>query len=365
MKKRNLHVRMISLLMYIFVLGSTIYTCRGTQLPVPTAETVMNGAWAKQVENYFGENIGFHDTLFRLKSRFDLLMGEKMIRNVYVSDEMLLEKLLPEETDAESAAAPVNAFYESSGIPTYFILVPSASEIYESRLPANAVQQEQESLIRQIYGATVSGVRCVDTCSILSSLSEEYIYYRTDTHWTSGGAYYVYQSAIQKMGFTAVPYNRYVISHLSTEFCGNLYRQTLYQSVKPDVLDCYIYENGGSITQIEAYYADGTSEDRGTSLYWEEALETQDMYRFYLGKPCQKLVIRTDLNNGKKLLLYKDDFADCMIPFLLQHYSEICVVNLEQTGADFGAIAAPDDYTQALFLCSMSEWQTLFGGISD
>ena len=136
------------------------------------------------------------------------------------------------------------------------------------------------------------------------------------------------------MGFTPVSYQKYVISHLSTDFRGDLYQKTLYDEIKPDVLDCYTYENGSEITGIQVRYQDSTLERR-SELYDKSALESDNMYRFYLGEPCETLIIRTNLDNGKKLLLYKDDFGDCMIPFLIQHYSEICVVILSRPGAAF------------------------------
>ena len=59
-------------------------------------------------------------------------------------------------------------------------------------------------------------------------------------------------------------------------------------------------------------------------------------------------MIRTNLNNQKKLLLFKDDYADCMVPFLLQHYSEICILDVTQM--EHG-LADVSDYTQVLILC--------------
>ena len=80
------------------------------------------------------------------------------------------------------------------------------------------------------------------------------------------------------------------------------------------------------------------------------------MYEFYLGKPCAMLHIRTNLENDRRLLVYKDNFADCMIPFLLQHYSEICIVDLEDSANTAERLADPSEFTQVLFLCSMENW---------
>ena len=363
MQENREHRRMVLVVVviYLIMLAGTAKAFVPSAFPKPTVKTVFNGVWALQLESYLQEHLGFHDVLFQLKSRTDLLVGEKMIHGVYVTDERLLEKLLAEDVpSAAEAAAPVNTFYTETGLPTCFVLVPSASEIYETTLPANAVNAEQSTRIQQIYSEMQSGIRCVDAYNVLSSMKEDYIYYRTDTHWTNYGAYYVYQSAIQKMGFTPVPYQRYVISHLSTEFRGDLYARTLYDGVKADVLDLYSMEDGAEITEVLAYNGDSVPQDRSTMLYNESALESKDMYRFYLGNPAERLIIRTNLDNGKKLLLFKDGFADCMVPFLLQHYSEICVVDLELVGEDYLTMADPSEYTQALFLCSMSSWDDLW-----
>lgn len=361
MKENRLHRWVVLVIagVYLLLLGGTVRAFRQEAFPKPSLYTLMNGVWAQQLEDYLSEHIGFHDTLFRVKSQADQLLGEKMIRGVYVTDEMLLEKVTANSAlSPEDLAAPVNRFYETTQMPTFLVLVPSASEIYKTQLPANAPNADQKNRIQAVYAATTTGVRSVDTCNVLSSLKSNYIFYRTDSRWTSFGAYYVYQSVIQKMGFSFLPYDRYVISHLSTDFKGDLYERTLYEGVRADVLDCYTLEGGARITGVTAWYPDGSSEDRGRSLYSMAALETADMYRFYLGTPCERLVIRTNLDNGKKLLLFQDDYGDCMVPFLMQHYSEICIVNLGMT-QELPAEVKPEEYTQALFLCSMKNWESL------
>lgn len=360
MKENRMHRWMVLVTagVYLLILGGTLRAFRAEDFPKPSLYSLVNGEWAQELETYLGEHIGFHDALFRVKSQADQLLGEKMIRGVYVSDEMLLEKTASEEKlSPELLADPVNRFYEETQLPTLLVLVPSAAEIYKEQLPANAPNADQKGRIQSVYAATMTGVRTVDACNVLSSLKNNYIYYRTDSRWTSFGAYYVYQSAIQKMGFSSLPYDRYVISHLSTDFRGDLYEQTLYEGVRADVLDCYTLEGGAKVTGVTAWYPDGTSEER-RSLYSMAALESGDMYRFYLGAPCERLVIRTNLDNGKKLLVFQDDYGDCMIPFLLQHYSEICIVNLNRTQTMLKDIE-PEAYTQALFLCSMRNWERI------
>lgn len=341
-------------LVYAVIFIQTVRDFDKTEFPEFSWSSFFHGDWGEELEVYLRDHIGFHDSLFRIRNQSDLLIGEKMIQDVYITKQGLMEKLT---SDTEPDAALVNTCYQNASVPVYFILVPTAAGIYESQLPANAPTFDQESFIKNVYTKTESGIRCIDTYHVLRSLKENYIYYRTDSHWTSYGAYYVYQSAIQKMGFTPVPYHRYVISHLDTDFRGDLYQKTLYDTVKPDILDRYYCETGAEITEILAYDQDGSEQVREL-LHDESVLhaEDADLYRYYMGEPCEKLVIRTNLENHKKLLLYKDDFADCMIPFLIQHYSEICVTDLKQADLKF---TEDPEYTQILFLCSVKTWQEL------
>ena len=73
-----------------------------------------------------------------------------------------------------------------------------------------------------------------------------------------------------------------------------------------------------------------------------------------------RLAMNYSVESIPTLLLFKDDFADCMIPFLMQHYSEICVIDLTKTGSRYQDIVDPSDYTQALFLCSLKNWDAMW-----
>ena len=279
---------------YAVMMIHTVYEAEN----FPTIRNLFSSDWSDSVESWLKQNLGFHDVLFQLKSRTDLMIGEKVIQGIYITDERLIEK---QSSDEALNISLVNDFYQIYGLPTYLILVPSASEIYEESLPANAISVNQKNMIKAAYADTETGIRCVDAYHILMSLKDSYIYYRTDSHWTSCGAYYVYQSAIQKMGFTPVSYQNYVISHLSTDFRGDLYQKTLYDKVKSDVLDCYTYEKGSKITDVQMTYQDGTIKRR-SDIYDRNALESDAMYQFYMGEPCQKMIIKTNLYNDKRRL---------------------------------------------------------------
>jgi hypothetical protein len=102
-----------------------------------------------------------------------------------------------------------------------------------------------------------SSIRKIDSYHVLLTASEDYIYNRTDSRWSSYGAYCVYRSTIQKMGFAAISYDQYSITHVRT-YRGELYQRCYYGGVAPDMLDIYTCNTGSSVTGITAYEADGT-----------------------------------------------------------------------------------------------------------
>lgn len=275
--------------------------------------------------------------------------GGNRIGDVYLTNDRLLECPQSLDTAAMTASADaIDQFYQKYQIPTTVIAVPPAGEFYASDLLDGMSYPLQMPAIESFYQAIDSPIRKIDVYHVLFTATEDYIYYRTDEKWSCYGAYCVYRNAIQRMGFAPISYDQYVITHAGT-FRGNLYDSCLYDRVTPDMIDVYSDEDGSKVTDMTAYPANGEPEQR--ELYQMQPDGTADLNTFYLGEPCEKLVIRTNLNNQKKLLLFKDDYADCMVPFLLQHYSEICILDVTQMEHGLSELADVSDYTQVLILC--------------
>ena len=142
---------LLMILVYLTAVIGTVKNVTLSEIPVPDKQTLLNGTWTEKLETCLKQNFGFHDILFQLKSQTDLIIGEKMIQGVYITDERLIEK----QVSAEAGDAGIlNDFYQKYHIPTYLVLVPSASEIYESTLPANALNANQEKMMKSIYSDT-------------------------------------------------------------------------------------------------------------------------------------------------------------------------------------------------------------------
>ena len=230
----------------------------------------------------------------------------------------------------------------------YFAAIPSSAGVYGDVLPGHIVRQTESQQINALYDAMDSDIRKIDAYNILKMLKDNYIYYRNDTKWTSYGAYCVYKTVIQKLGFQPNSYDKYSIEHVTDNFRGNLYNRTLSRRPKADIMDIYEYHNGAEVTSCIVVRRDGINAEG--QIFDREKLETGDMYSMYLGDAVPIMRITTSANTDKKLLVIKDDFGDCFVPFLLQHYSEITVVDPSVMSGKLSDYVNADDYGQTLFL---------------
>lgn len=285
-----------------------------------------------------------------------LRAGGDMIGSVYViHDRMLRYHANYDNDQAEQLIAQVNDFAAAQSAPVYWIGVPTAAGIYAETLPPNAPQANEQALLSTASAALDDSITNIEIYSWLYAMRNESIYYRTDTHWTSYGAYFAYRTAIRKLGFSALGYDRFRITHLTASYQGDLAAETGYDRMTPDVVDLYECENGASCTNITVFAADGTQTQvdslYDTALCDDASRLAYGAYKIFPAADTPMLQIETDLKNGRHLLLLTDDYGAAMIPFLTQHYAKITVINTQLADSTL-ADTLEQDFTQIVILCS-------------
>jgi len=316
--------------------------------PELSADSWFDGDFMDEFDAFVSDHFAGRVKWIETKVHAELLTGKKEINGIYVSDGRLIEHTPdPDYSAVEKSVNAINTLASETDTPVYVMLVPTSAGIYTDSIPKNAPQNDQHEIISDIYGRFDSSVSTIDVYDILNASKEDYIYYRTDHHWTSLGAYYAYSTAIQKLGFSSVPYSRYDIEHASSEFLGTYYSKTLYNKIQPDIIDIYTSKEGSSV--LSCTVSNAIEEKSYDSIYFREFLDVKDKYSLYLGinQPCIK--IRTNLQSDKKILIFKDSYANSFVPFLTQHYNEITVLDMRYIN-DFRDYADPDEYTHVLFL---------------
>lgn len=318
------------------------------QFPELSISEVLNGQYPLKLVDFFSDQLAGRSKFMKIYTDISSGTSERKVNGVFISDNMLLNGNINTSDISDSIAEKINSFTEKYNSSFYFIAVPSSDGIYSNLLPEYIPSDFQSEQIQNFYDKLNPEIRKINAFNILKNFSDDYIYYRTDTKWTSYGAYCVYRTAIQKLGFIPVAYDKFTIEHITSEFKGNLYNRTLYEMPKNDFIDLY-YSDSINIQSITAYSQDLSESLR--VLYDKSFLNSKYMYDIYLGENVPALRIKTGVNNNKKLMVIKDSYADCFIPFLTQHYSEITVISVDFPDFRFTDYFNVNSYEQIIFVC--------------
>lgn len=343
----------------IFIMLYTLFREKGeisfqenrklAQLPDLSISEFLSGKSSVKLMNFFSDQIAGRSRFIKIYADISSGNGESKINGVFANENMLLNGNINLSGISDSVVDRVNNFAEKYNSSFYFIAVPSSDGIYSNLLPEYIPDDFQSEQIQNFYDRLSPGIRKINAFNILKNFSDEYIYYRTDTKWTAYGAYCVYRTAIQKLGFIPVAYDKFTIEHVTSDFKGNLYNISQCEIAKNDFIDIY-YSDSINIQSITAY--DEKLNQSSRSLYDKSFLNSRYMYNIYLGEDAPALKIKTSVNNNKKLMVIKDSCADCFIPFLTQHYSEITVISADYSGFSFTDYFNVNSYEQILFVCS-------------
>lgn len=318
--------------------------------PTVSADSILDKSFMDQTEKYLADHIFLREPIAKAKTAIELTIGKREIGGVYVCDDRLIENIAePDAAITASNAEAINAFAEKYGdmLPTTVMLVPTAAAINSDDLPPFAVTVDQAAYIRDFYNR-LENVNTVDAYTALSANQQNELYYRTDHHWTSYGAYVGYTALAKPLGFKAATEDMFNVEHVSHDFLGTLYSKALTGEQFADQIDLYTFASGDPVTDVIRYV--GKNKQTYSSIFFRENLDGKDKYTVFLGQNNALINIKTNVANGKKLIVFKDSYANSALQFLTLHYEEIAVVDLRYMNTPLSEYLDLAEYDQALFL---------------
>ncbi|HJC74192.1 MAG TPA: hypothetical protein H9697_04495 [Candidatus Mediterraneibacter faecavium] len=313
--------------------------------------TILSGDFMEQWEEYLSDQFVGRDTWRGVKVGLDRLGGARMENNIYIGkDGQLMEDIeVPDEGQQEANLTAIKDFAETyEDIPVTMMLVPDAACILSDSLPAFAKVEDQRQMFSMAERELGDSVNWVDTVSILNDHKSEKLYYKTDHHWTTQGAFYVFQDAAKTLGIEGDVSDDFVSYTVTDSFNGVLAASSGVGLDEKEQIDIYAPTEGDDDVVVN-YVDEGR---KTTSLYDSSKLETRDKYGVFLGGNTSVADIRTVSTSQKRLLVVKDSFADCFIPFLAPYYREIVVVDPRYYSGTIEDIMDTYRITDALILYS-------------
>lgn len=307
--------------------------------------------FTRKYEDYLTDQFIGRDSWIGLKTRTERLIGKKDINGVYFADDgYLITRTDADTVDGEHAeknigrlTAFMQKYTELLGEGhVHAMLVPTAADILKDKLPAHTSEYDQAALLDRISG--LLGDSFIPVRDILLEHGDEYLYYRTDHHWTALGAYYAYCAWAQALGLSPRGQEDYNVSTGSDGFYGTLYSK-VNLPMQADTVTLYDDQK----TYRVEYDMDGKPQN---SLFSMGRLKEKDKYMVYLDGNHAMAHIRQQGSgrNGKKLLVIKDSYAHTFVPFLAQDYDEVIMIDFRYSKMPVSQLVKSYNITDILLL---------------
>lgn len=323
------------------------------QMPELTVSGVLDGTYMEALEEYVQDQFPLRDDWTGMKARAEQLLGKQLFNNVYLCGDTLIAKVeAPEEDLDQKNLSYVQKLSENADVPVYLGLIPSAAEIWADKLPAGAQSWDQASFLQQ---AETLGLPMVDFAGVLTEHAGEEIFYRTDHHWTSLGAYYGYTAVMEALDREddIIPLDAFAPETATTDFNGTLYSQSGIHWLTPDTIAFYVPEDGLSVTSWR------TGEAEPASLYDRSYLAQKDKYSAFLGGNQPLCVIRNENAAGQgKVLLIRDSYSDSLAPFLSRSFEEVHLLDTRYYHMSPAQYAAENGIDEIVVLFSVPNFIT-------
>lgn len=228
-------------------------------------------------------------------------------------------------------AALNNVAAELKGQTTvYNILVPNNSGVMLSEDELSKLAgSDQEQAIDYYYSIESDDVKTVDTIKTLREHNDEYLYFRTDHHWTQLAAYYVYQNFCKVKGIEAHDLSYYDKKEFKN-FLGTFY-STLGNSnmeSNPDTVDAYVPKGTNDMT----FWDTDGKEWNWNVIYDVDSWASSSKYMTFIGGDRPMEVIENpQIKDGSSCVVLKESYGNCFVPFLVDHYQTVYVLDYRYT----------------------------------
>lgn len=320
-------------------------------MPKLTWSSLTSGDFMTKYEAYLADQFAGRNFWRSMKVGLSSLGGSREEEDILIGkDDYLLEKIVsPDQETLKENIEAIHLFAnQNQDIPMYMLLVPNAANVMSSRLPSFATVQDQNRMFAQVKRELGDTVEWLDAVEALNPHANEKIFYKTDHHWTSLGAFYTFSAVAEQMKIKADSASYFVSYPVSTTFNGMLAAKSGCRlNVKEEI---YIYVPRDTDNDVVVNYVD--EQRKTTSLFDASKLETRDQYAVFLGENTSVVDIKTVSDSQRRLLLIKDSYANSFVSFLAPHFREIVLVDPRYYGGTIDEIMDTYRISDVLFLYS-------------
>ena len=257
--------------------------------------------------------------------------------------------------------AVANAGEKLSGKATvYDMVIPTSIDIMlpESYIEKNSLNtSDQKKAIDEYILPSIAAqnpeVKTISIFDTLKAHANEYLYFRTDHHWTQLGAYYGYEEFCKAKGFDPVPLSDFDRADY-TGYLGSFYTSSNSAALaaNPDTVEAYIPKANVNLSFTQS---DGVQVDSWPLIADGEQYDSTSKYIVYCaGDQPYEEIVNNDMAEGPSIVVVKESFGNCFIPFLVNHYKNIYVVDYRYYDGTVSDLVDSTGATDVLLLNNVS-----------
>lgn len=306
-----------------------------------TEENLKSGKWAESFEDYLGDNVGFRSELTKASDAIENLRGidsglGKIVSvnkdigtatvqksSLLVADGAVMEMFVKNEAAEKKYVEMINYLAEKlTGVKVYSMIIPTQLEFREP-VYAN-LQDSQKKTIDDIYSRLNSSVTAVNVYDTLAAHTDEYIYFRTDHHWTARGAYYGCNAFLEASGGKRTVDIGEPKKNEIRNFYGYLSKQAPGSDVNADTIEWYETDADSDIEIVNSGIKDGKKTEYKGTLFDRDK---KNYSLFMSGDQPFSVITNHSVQGGKTIMILKDSYANAFIPWLIGSYSRIILMD--------------------------------------
>lgn len=300
------------------------------KFPDANVEKVLSGEFGSEFETFFADQFPQRNTWVGLNAYTTLAEGNNGASGVYnCKNGYLINKPVSTDNNLDKNVGAVVDFAKTIDAPTTVMLVPSTGYIADDVLPTFHDKYNDDEDISKI-SSTLSKEK-IGFVDLRERFKSEYkngsqLYYKTDHHWTTKGAYTGYQELCKALGITPID-DSTLKKDSYPDFYGTTYSSSGFWLTPPDNIE--IWSNPkNSDKNISVKITEGANVKTSGSMYFTDHLKEDDKYPVFIdGNHALTEITNTNAKNGT-ILLIKDSFSHSLAPFLAENYSKVVLVDL-------------------------------------
>lgn len=299
-----------------------------SDFPKFSLSSVADGSFEKSLETYVQDQMPFRNFWVGLGSYFNFALGQNGTDGVYAAEDGYLINTPAKQNDRnlQSNLKYLTNFAQKVQIPSYLMPVPETGYILEEKLPPHHKVYNDDAVYAAVSEKTDGTYTVVDLRTLFkANAADTQLYYKTDHHWTSDGAFLAANAFLRAAGKPTLNESDFTVEHCP-DFFGTTYSKAALWKKQPDVMELWHIPDA-KVHTVVSDLGKGVAA-QADDVFFREHLQAYDMYPTYLnGNHSLTHIVNPQAPEGV-LLLLKDSFGNTLATELAAAYREIVMVDM-------------------------------------